>query len=1560
MSKIKDESSFGTTEEKNPYNTKFKFQLKQTIYKKVGCLPVWSILLIVGVTLLVIAAIITTIVIVLVVTLPKQPQRPDPPVWLTRRSVVSATTNEQVSKSTRTRRSADGESASDSNTTSNPGWASTAPTTYGNWSEYQNVSAPVITTTSIVLSSSPTEVQILIVHGNVSVVMGNETFTSKPPTGSRRRKRDTSNSNNVNGTSLNDVPMLLVTADPYTGNITSLKGTSNCTDSFKNVGLVVARSMLTNQDPNAYDPSASGGSRKRRAAVLNDCVHLEDIDGNAYCPQFTLQKTATRTVYKKTYSTGNALLKDASTDNQNVDMNVQIETHVADDNQTLVKSQVNGSATLNAITNENGTQQITLQKSLNTYFSVDSSSLNDVAIDRLHSMVSDIDFQEVSQKSSANNSLTNYTVGNFTSLINSTFFNTSMALTRKRRNSDSQAAVTIVKLFGANVDFAVHLVVTGNSATVTVGLAVGPFYFPLPPKDLGSGVATAINQLLNLRSIVKNLLDNTKNVITAFVGSVNLDFVKTINSHVAIIKTDVANLKAAFLRPVTTIATEVQNYKNKVLAIRDAIIANFTSMIQTANNQISQIKQQAQNVISIKNMSIAQQIAPFKQSFDNAVAEISLITNNINTITTFFSSQNPILQGLIQAFNNVTSGLKSVYTKAQSDIQTFITNEQSSASRTLQSIQNATKLAIQSLQDEAAGDIMKYKTYLTQKAADFADLLNSTNIRIASITSEIASLQSQLRLNATAAIQLANLTQILTYYQQTKTQLTSIQNALSTHLNAVIIKRQTELSQLISNTQTAVNAKMTAYGVYANQSTQYFQQAAQGTLQLLATYLSGAIGINQNSTVRLGDVKNAILSMVSSAVHSALNLADNIENDFLNLSGNLLTRLKSILPGLKADTQSILAKINSNAQNVSSNLLSFANTEVANYKQIKQLVLTELQTFSSNMDGLITNVGVQMTGLSESLMELDESALESFYHEETELLALIESDYENFISDIQETVTQFANVTESGAQNFVATLQSNFGSLTSQLQVELLATQSLFLTTFNASVQNSITQFDSFKSSIKDLVMRFERYANLTVLQTMWQGLKTDAVNSISNLQNTLNSFISQKQNETQVLVSTVQNSINVLNAKLTSIAQNTYSFALDLRNASLTSIDIIFASFSQAENEIPLILQNITKEGQLIWNDLNTGLQNFKSGVTTASGQIYNSFNNIAGQSTATNSDSGNIFDWAFVGDDINSIQTSFNTITTGINSARDLLSGQIQSLLTDIQSVINPSKWTQAYQDAIGQVAQLQSTLHYQADPPKRTQSSVQSSASSISSNSQQNTSKVSVSDIAASGSSANLQATISKLINANSLRDGLINAFLSKLVIPVYNIMLFDKVYSFILAEVPTPIGLIGVGVYMEFNANFKIGIILSPSKFAAVVTPGANLNIGAEAFWSIVLIKVAAAVGVQASVSIPVELGMSKEQHGLYVSASLNYGLAGFAGMYAQYWIPTIYWICYPIRIWYPCGFSCDSGGCSTIWCEYDIWVCYPIIIFVWSPPNWFLYTSFGGSSKSTLLFTKSLK
>ena len=406
----------------------------------------------------------------------------------------------------------------------------------------------------------------------------------------RRRKRDTG-SGNGNDTNLKNVPMLLVTADPYTGNITSYKGTANCSDSFINVGLVVARSMLTNQDPNAYNPQTSGGSRRRRAAVVGDCEYREDIGGNAYCPQFSQQRTATRTVYKKSYSNGNALLRDAS--NQNIEMNVQIVTQVSTDQQTLVKSQVSGAATLNAIkTDANGTQQLTLQKSVNTNFSVDNSSLNDAAVDKLNSLVSDVAFQPVNQTSSSILH-SNYS-GNFTNWGNTTANASLVAKTRKRRDSDSKADITIANVFGANVDFIVDLAVRGNDATATVDLAVGPFAFQIAQRDLGSGVANAINQLLNLRTIAKNLLDNTKNIVAAFVNSVNLDFVTTINDRVAIIKTDVDNLKAAFLKPLTQVATEVQNYKNKVLAVRDAIIANFTSLIQLANQQISQIQQQAQ------------------------------------------------------------------------------------------------------------------------------------------------------------------------------------------------------------------------------------------------------------------------------------------------------------------------------------------------------------------------------------------------------------------------------------------------------------------------------------------------------------------------------------------------------------------------------------------------------------------------------------------------------------------------------------------------------------------------------------------------------------------------------------------------------------------------------------------------------------------------------------------------------------------------------------------------------------------------------------------------------
>ena len=933
---------------------------------------------------IVVAAVLATIVAVFVVTMTQQ-HRPDPPAWLSTRAVVTALTSEQVTQSTRKRLSAEDDDSqgsaahfvpNESNSTSNIQWDSANETVH--------VSTVVVHTTTIVLSSSAAQVQILIVHGNMSVVEQNLVNSSTlNPSSAQRRKRNAASS----GANLNYVPMLLVTADPYTGNITSFKATNNSSDPFKNAGLIVARSMLTNRDPKAYAPERSDFYHKRRASLVRDCAQLEHFGRNTYCPQFSKQTTANRTVYKKTYSTGSALFRSAS--NQIIDMNIQLETHISKDQKTLLQSEVTGLATLNAI-KISGREpiQITLHKYVTTNFNQKQSLLSDSVVDLLNRLVSAAEFQEVDQKSNNSVHPGNLTaVGNITS--NSSLIT---SLTRRRRNSDFKKSFRIATLFETGFDVEVGLHVLDNSATAKVGLTVGPFHTTVAEKNLGSDVAHAINQLLKVRKYVKVVLGDVKSLAAVVASALHLNILTSINNRITIIRSDVSNLKAAFLNPVTQIANQLKKYTNELIAIRNSVVTNIKRQIYATNNQLKQIQQQAQNAIDQKNQSISEQIE---------------------------------------------------------------------------------------------------------------------------------------------------------FY---------------------------------------------------------------------------------------------------------------------------------------------------------------------------------LQGYGSNSSSVLNN---------------NDSA-------------------------------------------FVASLES-----------ELI-------------------------------------------------------------------DFILQTMNASQAQCAPYVNIVDSLKGELNAIANNRYSFAIDVQNASLTTIDNLFASFAQTEHDISEILKNITDEGNSIYSDLKTYVDNFKSSVTVASSIIAATLRNIAGHvnetsNTIINNSFDNIFDWDFMGDDITSIENSFANITYGINFISDQLSGQIQILVSDMLSVVTPSTWVQAYNSTMVEIAQLESMFNYRVNPPQRTLASVQDSASSIYVHSTRQLSSINVTDAATSVSSSNLRATIAQVLNVNTVLDSMINAFLGNQVVALYTIPLYTKSEHFPLAAIGTPIGLIGIGVDLHLNVNLRIGVLLTSRRFAAVLTPGLKVGLGADAFWSVEVIKVVATVGVEVDIS-----------------------------------------------------------------------------------------------------------
>lgn len=954
-------------------------------------------------SLLCIALIIAVVVAILVVISAEQQQRVNPPTWLSHRYVMSVSTREVVAQSSRKRRSV-GDSIDNNFSTSSPNITMNSE---WNSSSNGNSSDLELMTTTIVLSSSSTDVLILIVHGNVSITNLDDSSTTTPdPRGARRRRRDTTGSN-IN--SLQDVPMLLVSADPFTGNITSFKGTGNCSDQFKSVGLIVARSMLTNQDTSAYTSQNNNSSRKRRNTDSTGCSYVENIGNSVFCTEFLKQTSPTREVYKKVYSSGSGLFRDASS-SPNIDVSIEFETHVDNDKQTLVFSQVTGAATMNAIETSGKSaqqKQLTLQRSTQTNFTADNSSLSDGAIDKLHEMVLSLDFQEVDLKStSAVNSP--FISGNSTARGNSS---QTPQVKRKRRDSDSPQAVNIATIFGAKVDFIVDLITRSDSATASLNLRISTFEFAVAQKDLGESVAHSINQILNLRSFVKKLLDNTLTSVDSFINSVKTDFLNKIDNRLATIKLHAANLKTAFNYPIGQVAIELQNYKTKVYAIRNASLLKLQSLIDAGNAQIIQIQQQEAAAIAEKNLTISRQISTYEQQYNSAVAAL---------------------------------------------------------------------LTIQSI-------------------------LNST----------------------------------------------------------------------------------------------------------------------QNKS-------------------------------------------------------------------------------------------------------------------------LDK---------------------------------------------------------------------------------------------------------NLTSQKELWQSIKMNASNAIIKLQLDFKTFVALQQQNAQGLIAQAQNPITALKAKVEAILNGNYSFAQDLKDAGLTTIDNIFASFTKAESDISSILQSIQGEGQILFNELKSGLETFKTELLSTSSQVLASVQNVASQATTSNTDEGNIFDWAFMRNGISSIKSSFTTISDGMGGARDHLAKEISSLWSDLNSAIDPTAWAQIYMDAMGLISQCKSALLYQIDPPKLSQSSVQSSASSISSSSQQQLSNVTLESLISSASSPTLLLTIAELVSADLLREAVINKFLGELEIPIKTVHLYSPaIPPFILYQYPTPIGLIGIGGSVILTVDLDIGIVLSPEKFAAVLTPNAQVWIGAGGFWYGAIAQVGATVGV----------------------------------------------------------------------------------------------------------------
>ena len=507
-------------------------------------------------------AIVTAIVlsVVAIVLWSSTASRSNPPKWLSSNTIVTGQTSEYYAQS-------NGSNSKQQRKKRDVSVVNNSSSQNGSTGGQQGA----IYHTTVVLSSNPNQVQFLIVNGNLTVkqlLQNATTTTTLPPTARLRKRRDVSGgetSQQQNNTiTLADIPFILVTADPYTGAISSFKSTPNCSDSFINAGMVVSRSLLTNQNASAYATSDSNGaSRKRRSASESDCSHTETIDGNVYCPQFSKSEQESKTVLTKVYTSSQGKMRSASTGSASPisAMDVKIDAEVDSTTGHLTRSTVTGNLTL-VVSQVPGNlpQEVTLTKNVTTDFNVKPAALTNDQVNKLQDLMSGLNFTDVKAASDgqqANNISQN-------------------GLTRQARSISTSASVSkdskIDSIFGKDIGFTNGLSLDGNFvATSSVNFHIGNLLSLPVDITIMPEIKTSINRVLNLFASISRALSPIEGNFSFFENVINTNYRSELASDAAGIQTQGNSIMNSFLSAEQQVLANLAFYNNSIVQLYNSV-----------------------------------------------------------------------------------------------------------------------------------------------------------------------------------------------------------------------------------------------------------------------------------------------------------------------------------------------------------------------------------------------------------------------------------------------------------------------------------------------------------------------------------------------------------------------------------------------------------------------------------------------------------------------------------------------------------------------------------------------------------------------------------------------------------------------------------------------------------------------------------------------------------------------------------------------------------------------------------------------------------------------------
>ncbi|OMJ65843.1 hypothetical protein SteCoe_37537 [Stentor coeruleus] len=1341
----------------------------------------------------------------------------------------------------------------------------------------------------------------------------------------------------------NSPQIYIAQVDLNEGKISSLKKPENSTES---------QAQETASAINMAVINVRGEEKAKKGDLsANDCETYGDV---LYCPTFTSEMNDEYVILKASYDgssfKGNRRLEDD--DPLLISSNVTIEknSYIRKDTGSLEKSEVNGTANINIVDSENATDSASF--SMNNQMSAEFKNSNfslskDEAKNLKNKLEKTNKYDEVDL--AGNKSYTIEGDHHDNSTTNSSE-NRELSLQDHGRNLGISVneKVYLLKVLGVEVYLKIKMTEKSDgSLGAATSLSFGSiFNVPLAEQVYGGSFLKKFKQIINLKNVLEEEINNIKNIIDDYVS-------KTVGSFNIDITIKIAELQSFLVIAETKLDNSMKGLENTASNYIDQVMLKTGEFKQNLEDQISQTQDSLKKIISELEIlnSFVSEANQLKEQLENELHEAKTKLDDFKSqLPNLEEEKEKIISEIEKNAKELIDyeELKKNYEDIRTQIQIQI-DEINEIINTIAIFIEDAKEAIEILNEEI-DEVQTYiDTQINNLKQDIENAINELNEKLEDVEKRI----DEEVIKATEDLE--------KMIDDLQIQIDDIENQLKTasedQIN-LLLEQKAQIESQIEEYQNKINTDIAIISTELNaQKDQYLEELnaqykiAEDEFIKQLNYWSGTSKIYINQI-------NIFLEKTEDIKSQLSNEKEQLEND-LSIIVSCLTLekedLKAYYEDLKVEIESqILNKaneieevvqINSKINSVLEIVQKFFDDAQSQLLKTKEEIENEVLSLKSsaeeNLKDLENRIKLEVTDIrneieleiQNKLQEIDKAIEESEkaliqlaideLNAQLEEIAKLEQDLLAQKQEIENSIEDMKNA-------YLYMLEKGSG----EYKEMLLQAKDLYDFTSNKlqEFSSTLSQIESFKQDISDTIENAIKPL-VSEINEAALSLESQANAIVENIEN-LNTQIYQITESTLTIefnITQICTNITSMEDILVEKNKNIEELESVFKNFISTQDLILSGSYSWSnfftENNL-LNVRNIIEDSLItplneIYNSIIT-LKDISSslvsGFKTISSDFLNSSKNKASKMASSSNNieslvesdtvkSGTkVFDFSVFENTIDSVVNQYNFVKNTFSSISELVTNGVTDDLKKIANIANPVTWKEKIEKIIVNFKNIEDEFKIILDYGDVTDIVISHLESKFSNEMNSIMNGLAIANDLTAIVSDFSTGSLSSILSSKTVTKTLLTIFGPESV-STKNLLSYSRNYNIKFPRIPTPIGSINVCIIFKFGARIDLKSTTSLEKIGFEILPSANLYINAGAEWNFLIAKIGVGASLSSSVSLPVETGISFIEGKAYVQGQFITSISGKAGLYLRWLKIKIVRKCwrvwhFKICIWYP--------------------------------------------------------